>query len=274
MAAVSAGTDKVLAGISLPRDTVVHNIKATISIGPQAGAQGVPLDRVLPYAVEAWVLPIYDPDQTTSMDNVWDLNVPKDSDSDTLDLDTSNADATPFWEPGELDLEAVFDIGQRPERMFHRHRLMTVARNAIAVYQDNQTPFDVLTQLGDAFDIHINKKFKVHEPSVFLIGCAVPAGDDTTSTLEAILGEPEWGQVQYMSHMLERAMLNSLGVTEAGAETPYVEATGLLKKHLDPDVLESVAGTLGSQTLQAVGEMMVDHSVVGEFGRQQITTGR
>lgn len=266
------GADDVLFGISLPSDTVIHDIRVKLVMN----TTGVAIDyrKAHMYALEMWLLPVHDPDTANTYENLWDALVPKDTDVQTLDLDTGAADSTPFYEPGEADWTAVFDVGLRPERLYHRHKIMHVANSSRLVYQDNQTPFSTLWAGGDTVQVHIGRRLRVRQPTALVMAIASPNLDDTTNTLEGPLAEQEWGQVKYASHMLERAMLHVLGVIEAGAETPWEEATALLQKHLDPDVYEETGGAFGAETYDVFGEAVIDHSVVGELGKVTVSTGR
>ncbi len=264
------GTDDVLFGISLPSDSVIHDIKVKIQlVGTATNVQ----DKASMYAVEGWILPVLDPDAASTYNVIWDALVPKDVDVQTMDLDTGGSDTTPFYEPGEADWTALFDVGLRPERVYHRHQLITLAKS-LFTFQDNQTPFLINYLPGDTLAIHIRKRFRVRQPSVLVFGIAVPTLDDTTSADDAALSEPQWGQIKYVGHVLERAMLHVLGVVEAGAETPWEEATALLQAHLDPDIVEQDAGAFALQNFDVFTEAIIDHSVVGELPKQAITTGR
>ena len=98
--------------------------------------------------------------------------------------------------------------------------------------------------------------------------------DDTTSTLQAAMAENEWGQIKYARTMLERAMLHVFGLVEAGAETPWEDATAVLKKHLEPDVFEETAAAFAAVGFDVVSKGILDHSVTGEVAVKAITTGR
>lgn len=80
--------------------------------------------------------------------------------------------------------------------------------------------------------------------------------------------------MKYIGHVLERALLHLFGVTEMGAETPWEEATALLKKHLEPDVFEDVGGKFGSDSWRVYSMAMFDHSVEGRLADVTVTTGR
>lgn len=271
-------TDVVFVGLSLPSDSVIHDIKIRCSVvhaDLAAGSEMLVAAQVVAYAVEGWILPVMDPDTQVSYDQLWDWLVPKDSDVEVLDLDTGGTDTAPMYEPGEVSLAHVFDVGLLPERVYHRHRILTMARNSLLSYQENQTPFSVLWVPGDAFDIHIKKRLRVRQPSCLVFAIGIPTGDDTLATAPTFLSEAQWPQVKYIDHVLERAMLHTLGLVEAGAETPFEEATALLKTHLDPDVYESEDGIFaiaGDFTIS--GEAVIDHSVVGDLPKSAISTGR
>lgn len=270
---ITTGTDQVLFGMSLPAKSRLNGINATIHVGGTF-SQALKVEFATTYAVEGWILPVLDPDAAASLQTIWDTLVPKDTDSETMDLDTGAVDATPFWEPGEIDWTAVIPIGLKPERIFQRYRLLTASDGSILSFQENQSPFDVLWIPGETFAINIKKNYFVDQPSVVIFALALPSLDDTTAVEETALSEPRWGQVRYFKHVLERAMLHILGVIEAGAETPWEEATALLKAHLDPDVFEGQAGTMLSMDLQCMGRATLDHSVEGTLGDTTVTTGR
>ncbi len=268
---VAGGTDQVLFGVSLPSNTRVNDIRVQINVIDNTHLD---LMDAAMYAVEGWILPVFDPDAAPAYDTLWDTLVPKDSDVETLDLDTGASDTTPFYEPGEVDLSRLLDVGLQPERIYHRHKLLTINNGAAYKFQDNQTPFNVKWIAGDRFRIRIGRALRVHQPSALVFALASPSMDDTTTVVQTALAEAEWGQVRYIGHVMERALLHTLGVVEVGAETPWEEATALLFKHLDPDVYEEDAGFFTSLSWRAYAEAMVDHSVEGEMAVTAISTGR
>ena len=94
------------------------------------------------YACEGYILPVMDPDDNSSFDTLWDQLVPKDTDTQVINLDTEVTDTSPFYEPGEADWTALVDVGVKPERVYHRSRLLTMANKGTSlIFQDNQNPF-------------------------------------------------------------------------------------------------------------------------------------
>ena len=268
---MTAGTDKVILGFPIPSGSRIHDIRVRMTLG---GDNFLATQQVATYAAEMWLLPVQDPDNSIDMDTVWDNLVPKDTDVETLDLDTGALDTTPFFEPGEPDFSDMLEVGLRPERLFHRHRFLTLPSGAIQFRQDNQTPFNDQWLPGDAFTIRVKRRLAVNAPMILAVAVAAPALDDTTTNIPVTLPEPEWGQLKYIGHVLERALLHLLGVVEAGAETPWEEATALLKSFLEPDVYESHAGDFVTTGWRVFGDAMLDLSVAGELGRTAISSGR
>ncbi len=267
---VAAGSDRVVLGISLPSDSVLHDVSASVSIvanGPAA------LGSAHLYACEGYILPIPDPDGSASLDGMWDLLVPKDTDVEAIDLDTLAADTTPFYEPGEPDLTGIFDVGVQPQRIYKREKLLTAASGALSVARDPESPFAFEYLPGDAFKIRVRKRYRVRQPSVVVFAIASPSLDDTTATPEGHLLEAEWPQVKYIGNVMERALLHLFGLVETGAETPWEEAITLLKKHLEPDPFEESATNFTAPTWIVTVKGIIDHSVEGNLQNVTITTG-
>ncbi len=268
---ILSGADDVLAGFWLPAKTKVHRTQGYVSMH---SSSAMAIGQALMAAVEIWVLPVEDPDSVGTMEVVWDLFVPKDTAANVLDLDTATQDTTPFFEPGEVMWEAIFDIGAQPTRLFHHHFMSTAALNSVAVNRDPETPFLYEFIPGKSFRIGAGP-FSVDRPSLLVMGGASPALDATSASAAlAALSEEDWGQVQFIDHVLERAQLALLGLVEAGAETPWEEAAILLRQYLDPLVLEETASSFASFNLNAFGEMQALIEVQGTMPKQVITTGR
>jgi len=267
---VIADSDDVLAGVWLPAKTRVLGVSGYASFsGTQQG-----LGVAVMGAVEGWVLPVEDPDTAQTMEIVWDLFVPKDTGANVLDLDTATQVTTPFFEPGEVYWESIFDIGTQPRRLYHHHFMSTVAHNAVAVNRDPETPFLYEFLPGKVVRFG-SGPFSVDGPSLLVFGAAAPLMDVTSASaaLDA-LAEEDWGQLQFIDHVLERAQLSLLGLVEAGAETPWEEAAVLLRTYLDPIVLEETAGSFVGINWSVKGEMEVIVEVQGKMPKSMIDTGR
>jgi len=276
---VDDGTDKVMFGLSLPSGSVVQDVRVKLDYicgSISAGANQFPIVTAGMMAIEGYILPVFDPDTAVSLDTLWDQFVPKDTDVDVIDLDTVATDITSFFEPGEMAMANIFEIGVRPRRIYHRHEMLTAVRHSVHTLQVISTPADPGKYTpGGSVQIHLNKPMRVSQPSVLAFAFGVPLMDDTSTTVPGILAEAEWAQVKYMEDTLGRALLHQLGVFEAGAETPWEEASALLRKHLNPDVFEPTGAsfhTIGE--IMVFGEASIRHSVTGELKIGTVSTGR
>ena len=137
---VGVGSDQALFGLSLPSDSVLHDVRGKVHVMSEVQ---ISFDQAIFYGFEMYLLPVLDPDAAANIDSLWDTLVPKQTDTQGMDLDTGAADATPFYEPGEADWSTLLDVGLKPERLYRRERLLTMTDGAAAVFQDNQSPFTV-----------------------------------------------------------------------------------------------------------------------------------
>ncbi len=268
----AAGQDNVFAGVWLPPGSVVHGVSGYCVLE----ATSVDLfQKALLGSLEGWVFNLDDIDNMGVMDTEWDIHVPKDTAIDAIDLDVAGSDTAPFYEPGKITWEFLFPIGRTPQRVFQRRWISSAGHNSRIVNQDPETPFGFQFVAGLTVPVRMNKPFKVEDPSLLAFAVASPNTLTTSATAAlAAIVENEWGQLRYIDHVMERAMLDLIGLTEAGAETPFEEATLLLKKVLDPAMLESAAGTWVNTTWRCTGEMVFDIEVEGSMEKAVLTTGR
>ncbi len=266
---VTAGGDLVMFGIGLPSGTVVHSTRLSMEL---VTGNALLRDEAAGYAVEGWVLPVLDPDAVVSLDTVWDTLVPKDTDVQTLDMDTTAVDATNFWEPGEADFSALLNLGLRPDRIFERSRIISFGSPGSPLFIDST---DLVSYFAkDSFLSKIKKGFRVEQPSVMVFACASPAMDDVVTAIGNVPKENEWGRIKYIGQVVGQMMIDLLGLTEAGAESPWEEATSLIQEYLEPNVYETGGPTHEAKGWTVFGQAMIDLSVVGEIEKITLSTGR
>ncbi len=250
---VAAGADQIVAGMWLPARTVLKSVRG-YCVFEAAVERG--LNEIGMGALGGYILPVVDPDAASTMATIWDAQVPKDSTVETLDLDAGTGVAAPFWEPGSQKWESIYDVGQQTLRIFESHFLSGMGHNAIAVNRDPETSFDYEYIGGKTIGVDQSGGMRVHGPSLVAFAVGSPATTATSATAAiAAITEEQWGQLQFIDHVVERAMLHLLGLTELGAETPWEEATALLRQHVSPAVLEVAGGIFQTTTWNVIGEM-------------------
>ncbi len=263
---IGAGTDKVLFGISLPSDCRLNGLTAEVHVMGQLVRQ---VSQAMMYGIEGYVLPILDPDSAPDFDTVWDTLVPKDDDTDTIDLDTGATDTVSMFEPGESSMAEVMDLGMQPQRIYNMQRLKTFANSAFK--QEDASALEWV--MTDVIKIRIRKRYRVRAPSVILFALGNPDLLDTSSAALAALAENEWPRIKYAQVMLEQALMQHFGLTEAGATTPWTNAATLLRKYLEPDVFEQSVGAWAGETVRTFSNVTFDVSVPGTMEKIQIGTG-
>ncbi len=141
--------------------------------------------------------------------------------------------------------------------------------------QDTETPFLEHWFPGSVERVDFRRQVRVTSPSLAVFAVAVPDTLQTSATQAvAAFTENEWGRIKYIDTVLEMAMLDLLGLTESGAETPWEEASALLREYLDPSVLETNAGAMVGASWNAVGELVFDVVVPGTMPTKVLTGGR
>ncbi len=263
------GNDTILTAFDLPADSVLRSLYCEVdAVGVQAAVER---EQGIFYAVAAYLMELDDPDEVVTYDVLWDRFVPKYTDSDTIDLSTGEADTTPFWEPGMTNFDELFDMGDMPLKLFMRRKMLTFSNPGSAGFrfQPAETPFEPQWMPADKFSIRVNRPIRVRKPSVLIIAMANPVTTDTT-TVRPTLIENEWGQIQFVESTLERALIDQINLVEAGAETPWEEASVLLRKHLAPDVFEATAGAFVTQGFNCFTMMQFAHTVPGQMSFRSV----
>ncbi len=263
---INAGVDKVLFGISLPSECRLNNLHATVHV---LGVGVHPVTVATMYAIEGYILPVLDPDAGVDLDDIWDALVPKDNDTDTIDLDTQALDTTSMFEPGESAMTEIMDVGLQPERIYATQRMNTFANAGFRQEETSVLEWSV----ANVHRIKLGKRYYVKQPSVVLFALGNADTLDTDVTARTALAENEWARVKYIELVLQQALMQHFGLVEAGAETPWVEAAQLLRKYIEPDVFEQSGGAFASETLRAYANVTMDVSVPGQMGKIQIGTG-
>lgn len=272
MSAIAVGTDSVIAGVWLPAGSILTAVRGHVSL---TSSTELLLNQAVAYGLEAWILPVEDPDSVVTMNALWDSHVPKDTSDNLLDLDADAADAAPFYEPGLITWEFLFDVGLTPRRISHRHKICSAANAALFFRQDTETPFLEHFFAGAVERFDIRRGIRVSAPSLAVFAVASSSGGSTsTGNPIAAMPENEWGRIKYIDTVLEMAMIDLLGLTEAGAESPWEEAASVLKAYLDPAMLENNAGVMAQTAWNASGELVFDVVVPGTMPTKVLTGGR
>ncbi len=269
---IAAGSDTVIGGVWVPSGSIISGVRGEVSL---TGPSELLLGQAVTYSLEGWVLPFEDPDGSQTMNAVWDRFVPKDTSALVLDLDTVALDTTSMYEPGMIAWEFLYDMGTEVRRIYHRHRILSAANGSIGFRQDEETPFLEHWFPGKVETVDVRRPIRTSSPSlcVFAVGAPLTTSTSATAPVDSF-SEEDWGRIKFIDEVLENAMRHLLGLTEAGAETPWVDAATLLKEYLDPQLLEGNAATMQPKSWLAAGELTFDIVVPGKMKTGILSGGR
>ena len=258
---VAAGSDKIIAGYPIPAGGVLNNVWLDVKLMTYAAGF---LDSALLYGITGFVVPLLDPDTVQTYDDVWDSQIPKDAANaaGVFDLDTSAVDTQPEWEVGEPDWTGVFNLAAgAPVEIFKRRKLVSFADVHSKGFESGTPDTFYAT---DLFNTQVSRTVRVDTPSLVLFGFSSPT-IVSSATVWSTLSEIEWVMYQYLEMTLEHAWMNLVGLVEAGAETPYVEAASLITELIEDVVLESEAASIGQTSWNVWCTSTFDVSVPGRL---------
>lgn len=257
---VAAGSDKVLMGYPVPAGGIMNGVKSEIKV---IGPESTPYNQAAAYGYTGFVVPIIDPDSGADYDAIWDAAIPKDvaEAANVFDLDTGAADLTPEFELGEPDWAGgVLDyVSNNPVEIFRKRKLLTLADVAVG-YVSVDSATDTFTPV-DKFRADIKRNVRVDTPSMVLFGFSSPSMDVVSTSQKTIPTEDEWTIYRYLRMTLENAFVNLIGMTEAGAETPYSDMADFVGKLIEDTVFEESAGWFAAVAWLVFGHGKFDISV-------------
>jgi len=267
---VTGGEDQVIAGVPVPDGGSVLQVQGFVDIMVNARMK---LDEMCGYSLNMYMIPLSDFDSVQTYDVLWDTMVPKDdTDDDLLDLDEGAPDTAPEEEPGDPDLETILGIHGTPlTRMFHRNTLFTYANNPRHAHLDTNHYY----WPSERVPINIKRRVFANGPSMCLFGFSSPTMDITTTSLRSTPVLKDWGRMQFIQDTLRDMLKNALGLVEAGATTPYVDAQSFLVDLLESNVIEEslAADNLLSVAYNLFTRLNFKVDMPENNGKSELTSG-
>lgn len=267
--AVAAGADQVINAIAIPGQSKLSHVWMDFSL-VSAGVQDV-LDASM-YGVTGYIVPIPDPDATTVLNTLWDEMIPKDDSiltADSIDLDfVDTADATAEITPGDPSIEELFNVGGRPERIFERTEMITFGKQSAGFIAG--TPNTFIPR--DAWKAEVKRQYNVEMPSLLMFGISAPSTTGTGSQPFVPGTNQQWLQLRYMADTAKDAWKFAVGLIEAGAETPYLEAAALLSDYLER-FFEETTGAFVDTAYRVFTDFRYEVQVEGELSVEAISAG-
>lgn len=223
--------------------------------------------------MSGFVIPVLDPDGGATFDAIWDAQIPKDVAlaAGGFDIDTGAADTQPEFEIGLPDVSAIMDlVAGNPMEIFRRRKYLSIAnernvRDVVSAGADQK-------MVTDFFTTTVSKRVRVQQPSVVLFALSSPDTTNTTTTVKAIPSEAEWSLLQYLEVALENAFMSLVGLTEAGAESPYEESLAFLAELVEDVVFEQAAASFTPTAWRVFTIATFDITVPGRIALGVVTS--
>ncbi len=258
---VNNNTDEVLCAFPMPPGSRLVNVWLNFDCSVTA-TLGV--EKVVAYALRGFILPVLDPDAASTWESIWDTLVPKDETqaSGAIDLDTGTADDTPEWTPGAPDLTALMDLKTSVE-LYRRRTWLSASTHPRFIHLDTTVKY----LPGDAVKSRIKgaRRTDVFAGAVFAFSS--PGTTLTETTVVLAPTKQQWGMLMFLEATLVRMMVELFTIFEAGAESPYEEASDFIAELTEPLVNE-VSGRAGdfSAVTWAVNYQVTAQVVMPEHG--------
>lgn len=247
---VSPGdSDHVLAGMPIPAGGMLANVWGDVHMVPATNLTKI---RACVYAFAGFIVPYFDDTKSITFESLWNQQVPKDDALSVtagvvnLDMQPESADATAMFEPGQANLNRLFNVGNQAERIYNRERLLSVASRGQPEFVAS-SEVD-LWQPSDHFNVRIRNNYRVQQPSYVLFAVSNPPLDDMTTSAEVTLNSSEEAILNNLELAIELAMPSIVGLTEAGAESPFLELAEFIEKMVEPITEEETAESFADIT--------------------------
>jgi len=226
------GADAVLWSWPLTKESVLNQMQGEVHMITQEDMSTL---EVSMYGAEGWIVQSDSAADFQQQDAMWDASVPKDDSSADL-LDTSfAANVISMMEVGEINVAQLFDqelLG--PERFFQREKILSYATFPSGFKAG--TPNTYIP--GDVFPVNIGKRYKATRQSGVLFGIGSPdfaAASDphVVPQLGSLATAQSMYALRFLENYLDSAMVSLIGLTEAGADTPYDEILDFVQELLE-----------------------------------------
>jgi len=252
---VGAGTDRVLVGMPLPKGGKFISVSGEIHM---IGEESQDTSKFMAYGLSGQMVPVLDPQVSITYNALWDNVIVKASDpvavagQTNFDWDWDALTTAPEIEPGEMDIDALLGMTEGQKEF------LPASLEFVSWAKSRQGGFILGTP-----DVFLPSDFKTfrsrrtlvaEEPSMLLIGVSSPSLDEV-EVIGAQLSPSsvgQWYMLQNMEETLRDMGKAQAGIIEAGAESPYENATTLIRQLIAKDMLDETTTQYNGQSWQAM----------------------
>lgn len=234
-------------------------------------AGSVAVGDITAFGLEGWLLQTDAPVDFSTMETLWDSQVPKDDDTETID-ESHAIDTDPFFEPSKVSLTQIFDMELlQPERVFQLQKWISLATMPIGLEPGSPT-----TWIPSHFQkIEVTKNYRSGPDSGLLFGVASPdfvslKAGVSDNLLNVITDSKGMYVMAHLEQFIENAMISMIDLVETGAETPFDDLLTFINKNLETAMIDDATDGFQTVTWQAFLKMTVAVNTVGEVAMSTI----
>lgn len=268
----AGGTDQALCSFPIPDECTLVQQQGEMKI---VTASAIDVTDGVIYGVQGWLLQTDDIADFLDHDTLWDSFVPKPVAGGSADLDIGQGvDTTAAQEPGQVSITQIFDQEiLSPERIFSREKLISLPDSPIGFIPESVPPTFFPS---DRFSINSNQGFFAGGGDMGLVyGLSSPdlaslaTGDD--DIIDPFGNATDSFYVmKFINAFLDKALVDLVGLTEVGAESPYEDIMIWLVGMLERTGERSGAGAFTAVTWNGLGKLTCGIKVPGEFEHRSI----
>lgn len=219
------------------------------------------------YAMMGFIMPIRDPENPNTFQDIWDDLVDKADDASTtgIFISTSGASTGPTVEAGEVRFEdlANMEVIEDDMQLLDYRKVLSFATNPTGFDRASGSykPADFVRLRMDG------RRRKVSTYSTGVLASVMPNFDDVTLTFPTTTPHATtraWMWTKYAADMLSTAFNFLMGATDGAGDDPWELAALFMEELLAPPVFEDSAGIWVAPAPRHFGKISWDYSVPGE----------
>lgn len=259
---LNSNADRVVASCPIPQDGVLLGYRVT-SHAMATATQSV--SKATMISMGAYIVGVgEDPGAGTTMDTLWDMQIPKDvnvvGSAGEVSIDLTDAvDGDPFEEPGLANINELFQISSAATKLREGSVMLTVASHGAFHLEGTAPkwlPQTVMNLSGGGV--------RVDRPSYLLIGAASPNMDEMTTSAPTMISGPKWSMLQYMDYTIRGMFPQVVGLTDVGAIGPFNDYAQFIEEMVSPQIYEETTGNFAGVAYNVFTHYDIRISVPGE----------
>lgn len=200
------------------------------------------MNALTAYGFSGELVPVKDPDSAIDVNTLWDNMVTKPiqptavATTSAVDFDWDTADTAPDTEPGEIDLNDLFNlVDDTKEIMAPQLEWMSSAkgfpRSIAAGTPDTYTPSSFKT-------FRSSRRLTADCPSYALLAISSPSLDNQSVTHNTLSGVASWAVMENIKNVMNDMWKMQTGLTEGSAERPYDFISATIGDWLSPNMID------------------------------------